>query len=142
MKFLKIELRKTPGSSNIQYPINYQSELGDFAVDHLYYDENDNGFLLLVIPNKYFKATMIRKDVTEITEAEAKIIGDKHNPTAECITNEAVIRRLEIKSNLGQTLTPDEEKALNPNDLTLGIGLKKGLSDRIVEKKQHEIASN
>jgi len=138
MKYLKIVLGKGPGG--LGYPMNYQSEIGDFAIDHLYYNENDEPRLLLVIPDRSYNVDMIRTSVTELTETEARALGDLHDPNIEKITNEAVVKRIEIKSNLGRTLTPDEEKALDQNDPALGFGWKKGLSDRITEEIQIEIS--
>lgn len=136
MKFYKILLRPN-GAGGMTYPPNYQDGIGNFAVDHLYYREEGAGYLLLLIrdvdvPN------IISQGVEEITEVEAESISVANEPETESVTDEAKIARLTIKSNLGQTFTPDELKAIDPDDSTPGIGKFKRLKDRIKEEKRIE----
>ena len=75
MKYLKISLLIKQSDGNLIYPDRYQSEIGDYAQDHLYFDDANGANLLLLISDKDYKATMIRERVIEITEADAKAAG-------------------------------------------------------------------
>ena len=50
------------------------------------------------------------------------------------------VRRIEIKSRLGQELTPDEIKAIDPDDPMPGIEKSKRLAD-IIREKFKEVTS-
>lgn len=130
MKYFKITLRQNKGSTTLVYPPNYQTEIGNNAVDHLYYDENDSPMLLLAIKDKD-AVNVARPDVVEITEVEAKTISENHETRTEKVTDEAKVRRIDLKIKRGLPLTPEEEKSLDPNDPTPGFGKSEILADRI-----------
>ena len=136
--FIVTPIKATPNSPMV-YPANYQEEVGNYTVDHLYYDENGETKLLLCIEDKHTLNT-IRPGVVKITEIEANAISEANEKREEEVTNEAVIKRLTIKAQLGQVFTADELKAIDPNDPEPGIGKRQILADRIIEKKEIEIA--
>lgn len=140
MKYLDIDIKPKSGTI-LEYPVNYQSEIGNFAKDHLYYDD-EKGFprLLLCIEDGDYKSSMIRDRVTELTEAQAKAISEAKEQRVETITDEAKVRRIEIKASLGMALTTDEQKSIDPTDPTPGFGITKILADRITELKTVESA--
>lgn len=140
MKYLKIHVLQPKGGQMV-YPTNYQSEIGDYNQNlaHLYYnDDKGECYLLLTIEDADYKSNMIRDRVEEITETEAKSISEANETRTEAITDEARVRRLEIKSRLGQTLTTDELKALDPNDPIPGFGYTKIFADMIDDLKARE----
>ena len=137
MKYYKITLRQKPGSTELIYPERYQEEIGNYNAGHLYYDEGDTPMLLMCIRDKDAN-NIVREYVEEITEKEAKAISEAKERRIERITDEAKIRRLELKVARGKTLTAEEEKALNPNDPTPGFEKNKILADRIDEMKTIE----
>ena len=134
MKYFNITLRHRQGSTEIVYPTNYQSQIGDFNAGHLYYDEGDTSMLLMCIKDKD-AINIVRTDVEQITEQQAKAISVKNEKVTEAITDEAKVRRLELKVAMGKTLTADDEKALDPNDPTSGFGMAQTLARRIDELK-------
>lgn len=136
MKYLDITLGRD--GATLIYPKNYQLEIGDPAKDHLYYDEGDIPKLLLLIPDKEYKKSMVRERVVEITEAQAKAISEAKEQRKEIVTDEAKIRRIHIKAVLGEGLTADEKKALDPTDTTPGFEMAKILADRIDIHKRNE----
>lgn len=140
MKYLRINLRSNPGSNEIVYPVGYQTEIGGFSIDHLYYDVNGALKLLLCIPDKEFKETMIRTDAEEITEVEAKAISEAKEVRTETIKDEAKIRRIEIKSRLGMVLTKDEEDSIDPQKPNSAFGVTEILADRVTKLKANEVA--
>lgn len=141
MKYLDIDIRPSVGSTQLIYPNGYQNEIGNFAKDHLYYDDDKgNPRLLLVIEDANFNSTMIRDRVTELTEVQAKAISEAKEQRIETITDEAKIRRIEIKSRLGMKLTTDEVKAIDPTDVTPGFGVTQILADRVEKLKTLEPA--
>ena len=152
MKYFKITLRQNPGSTALVYPDRYQSEIGNFNKGHLYYDDDlGNPMLLLSIEDKN-SSNIVRDNVVEITEAEAKAISEAKEVRTEQINDEAKIRRLAIKAQLLNTktvagtvtaadqLTTDELKALDPKDATSGIVMSKILADKIEDLKKVETA--
>jgi hypothetical protein len=139
MKYLKISLPKQQGG-NLIYPDRYQSEIGDYAQDHLYFDDTNGTNLLLLITDKDYKETMIRDRVEEITETDAKTISESNENRTEIIVDEAKVRRLEIKSRLGMSLTTEEMDAIDPTIPGGVFETSKILSDRIDEKKAVEVA--
>jgi hypothetical protein len=133
MKYLKITLPKEKGG-NLIYPDNYQAEIGDYAKDHLYFDENDIAMLLLLILDEDYKDTMIRDRVEEITEEDAKNISTTYDPSTIVIANEAELRVIEIKSRLGMTLSTDEMNSIDPSIPGGAVEMSKTIADRIDEK--------
>ncbi|OGO14209.1 MAG: hypothetical protein A2Y53_03645 [Chloroflexi bacterium RBG_16_47_49] len=141
MKYLKITILEN--GSTMTYPANYQSDIGDYVIDHLYYDDvkfDDQSELLLLIPDKDYNVSMIRDRVVEVTEAEAKIISEAHENRVEEIKDEAKVRRLEIKSQLGMALTTEEMDSLDPAKPNAVFTVSKILSDRIDEVKELALA--
>lgn len=135
MKYYKVTTGKD--GTRITYPINYQSEVGDKAVDHLYYEDQGKLYLLLLIPDKD-AVNIIRSGVEELTEAEAAAISTTYETRLEKITDPAKIERIKIKISLNQTLTSEDLKALDPDDPTLGFGKEQILADRISVQKVNE----
>ena len=140
MKYLRIHLRANPGSTEIIYPVGYQNEIGVFAVDHLYYDVDGAAKLLLCIPDKDYKIDMIRTDAEEITEVEAKTISEANETRTEIIKDEAKVRRIEIASRLGMTLSKEDQDAIDPTKPDSAFGVSEILADRVEKLKANEIA--
>lgn len=139
MKYFKIILRQNPGSNELIYPDNYQKEIGDYNAGHLYYSEGEGKPRLLMCIRDENAKGIVRDYVEEISEAEAKAISEANETRTEEITDEAKIRRIEIKARLRRALTPDEEKAIDPDDPTPGFNKRKILADRIDELKKEEV---
>ena len=140
MKYLKINLKGETGSNQIIYPDGYQTEIGCFVVDHLYYDVDGALKLLLCIPDSNYKPEMIRTDVEEITETDAKAISEAKETRTETIKDEAKIRRLEIVSRLGMTLSQEDQDALDPTKPNSAFGVSEIFADRVTKLKANEIA--
>ena len=138
MKYLKIHVR---GGANgeMVYPVGYQDEIGMPSIDHLYYDEGGACKFLLVYNDKDFKTSMIRTDVEEVTEAQAKAISEANETRTETIKDEAKLRRLELKAQLGMTLTKEEEDSVDPAKTGSVFGVSEILADKIVKLKAKEI---
>ncbi len=137
MKFYNITLQRQP-DGHLIYPLNYQSEVGDFAVDHMYYDtEKGEPRLLLAIEDVNAK-DIVRANVEEVTELQASALSAQYEVRVEQVTDEAKVRRLAIKASLGQTFTTDELKAIDVNDPTPGFVMGKTFADRIADTKAIE----
>ncbi len=143
MRYLKITLRRESGKTKLVYPENYQEELGNYNFQHkghLYYnDENDNPMLILSIADDNWKESMVRQYVEEITETDAKTISEANETRTEQIVNEVKLRRIELKVNLGQTLTQEEEDAMDPEKPNSVFETTKILADKIEDHKVIEI---
>ena len=135
MKYYKIKLPHRVGLG-YQYPPNYTNSIGIFNQGHIYYqDEIDDIFTLLIaIPDQNVLLD-VPANIFEVSEQEAIDIGKKYDPSIEVITNDAVVQRLAIKAQLGQSLTATELKALDPRDSEPGFGMSDNF-ERIIQKKK------
>jgi len=137
MKYFVVTVRARLGDTKCYYPENYQEILDVTATDK-YFEEGGVFKRLHIIPDD--KATgIVRDDVVEVDEVEAMRIA-AINEKEEVITDEAKIKRIEIKANLGQELTNDELKAIDPNDSTVGINKKETMVDKINNFKDKEVS--
>ena len=136
MQYIKIELERD--GKDLKYPDGY-NDLVNFVVDHLYIDEKDDKgeivktFLCLAVRDGVDHKKLLKElDKTEgLTKEEMIKFCEPHEVIRETITDEARVKRLAIKVQLGRELTPAEEKALDPEDDTPGFGLSKRFVDRI-----------
>lgn len=138
MKYYKITLNKGSGGV-LLYPENYQAEVGDKAVDHLYYDENDQAYLLLLIPDKV--ENIVRAGVEEIAEADAKAISSANEARVELVKDEVKLRRLELKAKLGQVLSQAEMNAVDVSHPDSIFSVYKTLGDRIDERNDKALTA-
>src|SRR3990167_2496284 len=127
MKYYKTTLGKN--EKGLVYPANYQVEIGDMAVDHLYWDEGIQTYLLLCIPDSK-SAGIVRTNVMEITEVEAKAISESNEIRTEVILDEVKLRRIELKATLGQALTIDETDSIDITKPESIFKVTKILADR------------
>lgn len=132
MKYYNITLGKGPKGA-LLYPANYQEEVGDFAVDHLYYDVGKQSYLLLLIEEKN-ATNILREGIEEITEAAAHQLSGVHEQKVEVVKDEVKLRRIELKAQLGQILTTDESDAIDITKPNSVFATTTTLSDRINEK--------
>ncbi len=138
MKYYRITLRQNKGSTELIYPANYQSDIGNYNQNHLYYDDVNGSHCLLISLKDVDAVNRVRTYVEEITEIEAKAISEANEIRTETITDEAKIRRIELNVARGLTLTTDDEKALDPNDPTSGFGKSEIFADRLDKIKLKE----
>ena len=138
MKYIKVRVRRHPngvswarkhGFPTMVYPDGY----GDIEFEHSGYVKEDGvTYVLGALKNDASGLDRVLKsdDVVELTKEEAVAFSEKNQQRTEKITDEAKIRRLEIKSRFGKRLTSDEEKALDPDDPTPGIQKNEILADK------------
>ncbi len=138
MQYLKIEIPKKAGGM-IEYPAGY-NDLEHFIKDHLFTDENKGDeekqktFLCVALKDGIdFKKILGDLDrVTEMTKEEMVAYCTPFEQRREVITDEARVRRLAIKAQLGRPFTEEENKAMNPEDDSVaGFGMSKRFVDRI-----------
>jgi len=138
MKYVKVNIQNG-NEGKLVYPEKYQEEIGNFAVDHLYYDESEGVTkLILLIEDKDFNNSMIRENVEKITEKEVLKISEAKEVRTEKTINETMLRRLEIKSKLGEDFTQEEKDAINPDVEGGAIVKVRILADRISNRKEEE----
>jgi hypothetical protein len=142
MKFYDITLHNIFGVG-LQYPPNYEHEIGQYNRGHIYYDNKDDGLahLLISIPDEN-ALKELPKNVVELTETEAKTLGNEFDPSVPTITNEAAVRLVEIKSRLNLALTPKEMDSIDPTKAEPGFGLSESFSDRVEKAKTIETNIN
>ncbi len=137
MKFYKIKLPYDISNKKHLYPPNYDNLLGVHNIGHIYYDDKADGIftLLIIVPNNKALDTL-PKNVEEISESEAIKIANEYEPRTEQITDEAKIRRIELKVRMGKSLTRDEQDAIDVDHPSSGFNMSKNLEDKIRENKQ------
>lgn len=137
MKFYKIKLPHT--RDGYQYPPNYEETIGIFNQGHVYYDDEEDGMftLLISVPDANAVAKL-PENVTEVNETDAFAIANKYDPKVQVITNEAVVRSIEIKSRLNMPLSQKELDALDPTKDEPGFGFSQNLVDKVTKAKELE----
>lgn len=143
MKYFIVTTKNKIGSTEVIYPENYQTLLDVMIEQGTFYFTDDDGLWkrLHTISNK--DAVNVRQlnltDTIEINKQEAFDLSDKYQGGLT-IDDEAQVRLIEIKQRLGDKLTADDLKAINPDDDTVkGITRKKTLKD--LDKKLKVIAN-
>lgn len=139
MKYYKILIKQNQGSTKLIYPNKYESEVGAFSVDYLYYNDEQGKPRLVLCIEDVNSANILRDGIEEITEQELIDISEKNENRVEIFTDEVKIKRLEIKIRLNQPLSQEDMKSLDPEDKTPGFGKYQILADRIVSHKKIEI---
>lgn len=133
MKILKIKVLSN-NYGEMVYPQGFTS-IG--CLEHIYCDDVKAGICYLVVAIKD-EDILKMSDMTnmqELTEQEAEVFLNEYDPIREEITDEAKMRRLEIKAKTGIALTTDDLKALDPNDPTPGINYHKRFMDKVKARK-------
>ena len=142
MKYFVVTTKNLIGSTKVIYPDNYQTLLDVSVSEGSFYfsDDTDGGKYkrVHVVPDSQYSVASdfaSHKDVIEITEQDAFDLSDKYY-AGTMIDDEAQIRLIEIKTSLGQELSADEQKAIDPDDSTVkGFGKKDTLRDKITKIK-------
>jgi hypothetical protein len=129
MKYLQIRVRSNEKGEMI-YPDGF---LQVRYLEYLYCDDTlaRTTYMLVMIEDKELEKIKVLTDVEEMTKANISIFANSYEPITEQITDEAKVRRLEIKAKIGEKFTLDEMKAIDPADPVLGINYRKRFSDLI-----------
>ena len=72
-----------------------------------------------------------QKDVEELTVVDAETFTDKYDLRNTVITDEGIVRAMEIKAKAGVALSSADLKALDPADSTLGIQYRVRFIDKV-----------
>lgn len=132
MKLLNIRLRQD-GRGKITYPAGF---LSFECIEHLYYDDVKNGiaYLMVLIDDANFYKITDKRDVKEITLRNAGQISEQYDKKTTAITDEGMIRLIEIKTRMGKGLSAYDKKALDPDDDTPGLNWRKTFIDKVKDK--------
>jgi hypothetical protein len=150
MKYYQVITTQKVGDTRIYYP--FEQESVGYVHSFYYTDNETKQFVrLLAIPDveAMAKADILNVEgVNELTEAEMFALIDTYEPVKEAISDEAKIKRIELKLRIlelklarGQTinaedeLTENEINALNPESSESGIVYTKTSKDIINDKK-------
>ena len=138
MKILKIMVRADE-KGKMLYPPGF---LDIKCLENIYCDDVANNicWLVVAIEDKDLDKITDLKDVEEITLVTATTFLEKYDPHDTRITDEGMVRAIEIKSNLGTPLSATELKAIDPNDPTPGIEYRKRFIDKVNDRKIGEIS--
>jgi len=129
MKILKIRVRADE-KGKMLYPDGFTTFQ---CLEHKYCDDLASGicYLVVAIDDKNLDKITDLTDVEELKIADAETFLEKYDPKVTEITDEGMIRAIEIKAKLGTALSATELKALDPADSTPGIQYAKRFIDRI-----------
>ena len=128
MKFYKIKIEKD--NTKFIYPKGYVGGIDKKNIIAFYYDNHN--FKMIALPDD---VVFVDTNVTELTLEEACVIADTYAPKKTTVTDEGMLRLIEIKTRLGEKLTALEEKARNLDDETPGIKWEKSLKEKLIELK-------
>lgn len=141
--YFKITLRSNDGHTII-YPDNYQKEIGDKALEHLYYEDGPD-LKLLIVMKKSDDINIVRPYVEVISESDAKTISEAKETRGVDVNDESTVRYIETRLRFLQTvkgtaaetegLSVDEIKSIDPDDPRPGFVRRKILADRIDIRK-------
>ncbi len=122
-----------------QYPVGYNNNIGQFNQGHVYFhDEDDGKFALLISIPDVNALAVLPENVVEVTETEAFVLANQYDPKVPVITNEAVVRIIEIKSRLNLPLSQKEQDALDPTKKEPGFGMSENMVDIVTKAKALE----
>jgi len=129
MKLLKIRVRSDEKGKMI-YPEGF---LGVICLEHIYCDELETGicWLVVLVDDKELDKMPDQKDVEELTVLDAGTFVDKHDPHDTEVTDEGIVRAMEIKAKAGVALSSTDLKALDPADSTPGIQYRVRFIDKV-----------
>ena len=129
MKLLKIRVRSDE-KGNMSYPEGF---LTFSCLEHIYCDELETGicWLIVLIEDKNLDKITDQKDVEELTVLDAETFTIKYDPHNTEVTDEAMLRAIEIKSNSAILLSSVDLKALDPADSTPGIQYRVRFIDKV-----------
>ena len=93
---------------------------------------NDHEFMVGVIDEADKDQFLKSSNITVLTRQEAEnFIGTDLTASINKITDENKVLLICAKAALGETLTDDDKKALNPDDPTAGIGRSRNYSETL-----------
>jgi hypothetical protein len=129
MKLLKIRVRSDEKGKMI-YPEGF---LGVNCLEHIYCDELETGicWLVVLVNDKELDKMPDQKDIEELTVVDAETFTDKHDLRNTEITDEGMVRAIEIKAKAGVSLSSADLKALDPSDSTPGIQYRVRFIDKV-----------
>lgn len=129
MKLLKIRVRADEKGKMI-YPEGF---LSVNCLEHIYCDELETGicWLVVLVDDKETDKMADLKDVEELSVVDAGTFVDKHDPHNTEVTDEAMLRAIEIKAKSAISLSATDLKALDPADSTPGIQYRVRFIDKV-----------
>jgi len=129
MKLLKIRVRSDEKGKMI-YPEGF---LSVNCLEHIYCDELETGicWLVVLVDDKELDKMLDQKDIEELTVLDAETFVDKHDPRNTKVTDETILRAIEIKSKSAISLSATDLKALDPADSTPGIQYRVRFTDKV-----------
>ena len=128
MKYYKIKI--IMNGTKFIYPTGYVGKIDKHNRSVLYFDVYPDKFKMIALPNNII---FQHQNVEELSLAEAKAIADEHRPKTTSITDEGLLRIIEIKARTGEELSNQERKAIDPEDKTPGVNWKKSLGEQLEE---------
>ena len=132
MKFYKAKLGKKPVAEGggLIYPSNHQTEVYSKFVAQQVYPDTDGKYVQIAVPDKNVLGTNL-SEYTEITEAAARENSEtkKGEYPVMKIQDDGRIESIKIKLQRGETLTTEDEEALNPANKRPGFNTKSTFVD-------------
>lgn len=127
---VRITLSATPGQPRMQYPTSFREHIeGRYA--QIYYDQTaglDHGeaeeWCMALVPAQIAE-TVLTQDPGNYQELDLAAANDfvANRALRDRLykVDDGVVRALQLKQSLGQTLTPEENHALDPDKPTEGV---------------------
>lgn len=128
MKILKIHVRSNEQGTMV-YPEGF---LTIRPLHMLYCDDESSGicYLLCQVNDEDMAKIKVMDDVEIMTIEDAEAYAATYEPKTIQVTDEGMLRVIEIKSRLGTALTAKELEAIDPDSSTPGVAWKKTFIDK------------
>ena len=151
-KILKIKVGRTlhGAASHYNYPSEYDAnKIEVVAYEHFQVQERMDEviarggayiYCIGVVEDINAAAFLKSDDITELTTEEAETLGTTYIRQVKKITDADIVVSVIEKFSKSIVLTPEEEKAIDPNDdSTKGITLSKSFVTKLSEAKARAI---
>jgi len=129
-KILKVKIKRdqTPAGTHYTYPLEYDAK----KIQVLCYEStgelevvqnrgNKNEYCIGVVKDEHASQFLKSKDIIEITQKNANVLGRKWRPQREKIIDQEKVMMILAKIGQGKGLTQIEKDALNPDKAEAGI---------------------
>lgn len=146
MVILKVKIKRNQTSSGTKY--TYPPEYDPRKIQVLCYESmlpenyaevvsrgNKDEYLIGCVSDGDADVFLKSKDIQEISETEAKILGEAWTRRATKITDPEKVIAVLAKSVRGETLTQTEKDSIDPNKPDSGIILSKSFTECLDELK-------
>jgi len=136
MKVIKVKVYYTQDAQGTHYGGGYPPEWDAQRIGFIVYCQKDRDqkgtfqWVLATVPDDLYQKMIKNKErCFPVTKEEAIELGNKFRPKREVITDQYRIMKILLKKTRGEKLTPQEEKAIDPDHPERGVNRTKSVEE-------------